>query len=97
MLLIKVSSQLKEAREKVNEQRTGNRQIALLHALRVDGVREKRKGTKKRYFFSPRKVWDREDWIRELAKPASEGLGNELTAITRDSANRWQTKNCQTT
>ena len=28
---------------------------------------------KKRNYFSPRTVWDREDWNREVAKPASEG------------------------
>ena len=31
------------------------------------------RGPEKRYYFSPRTVWDREDWIREMAKPASEG------------------------
>lgn len=43
-------------------------------AARVEsGVRVKRKGTEKRYCYSPRTVWDREDWVSEMAKPASEG------------------------
>ena len=73
MLLKEVSSLLKEAREKVNEQRTAeleeemseawrHRQFALLHALRVEYARNGR-DQKKRYYFSPRTVWDREDWI----------------------------------
>ena len=83
MLLKEVSSLVKEARKKVNEQRTAeleeemseawrNRQFALLHSLRVEYARNGR-GPKKRYCFSPRTVWDREDWIRDMAKPASKG------------------------
>ena len=49
-----------------------DRQFALLHALRVEYSRNGR-GPKKRYHYSPRTVWDREDWICEMAKPASEG------------------------
>ena len=71
MLLKEGSSLPKEAREKVNKQRTAeleeemseawrNRQFALLHALRVENTRNGR-GPKKRYHISPRIVWDRED------------------------------------
>ena len=101
MLLKEVSSLLKEAREKVNEQRTAeleaemseawrNRQFALLHALGVEYARHG-KGPKKRYYFSPRTVWDREDWIREMSKPASEGGMRcmELTARYLKAQPRW--------
>ena len=81
--LKEISALLKEAREKVNKQRTAelvdeigeawrNRQFAQVHALRIEYARNGR-GCKKRFHFSPRTTWGREDWIREMAKPASEG------------------------
>ena len=93
MLLKEVSSLLKEAREKVNEQRTAeleaemseawrNRQFALLHALRVEYARNGR-GPKKRYYFSPRTIWDR--WRNLLLKDgwgARSWTGKRTTTIT---------------
>ena len=83
MLLKEVRSLLKEARVRVNEQRKAeleeevseawrNRRFALLRALRVEYARNGR-GPKKRYYFSPRTVWNRENWSRAMAKPASMG------------------------
>ena len=80
-----------------------NRQFALLHALRVEYARNER-GPKKRNCFSPRTVWDREDWIREMAKPASEGGMSCLELDWETNYSNYMrhckevaTNNCQTT
>ena len=89
----------KEAREQVNRQRTAaledeigeawpNRHFAQLHSLRIEYARNGR-GPKNGFYFSPRATGDREDWIREMAKPALEGvcgvlgigLGRELREL----------------
>ena len=64
------------AREQITKQRTAeledeawrNEHFAHLHAVRE---------VPKRLNFSLRTSWDRDDWIREMAKPGSEG-GMEL-------------------
>ena len=73
----------KWCREKVNEQRTAeleeemseawrNRQFALLHALSVEYART----------FSPRTVWDREDWIREMSGARTTRKHQQLNSDT---------------